>query len=168
MKGFTVYFPNQKWWLLAKTITIRKAELDDIKNASELQQMLWPDHTQEEMEIEMNRVITSLEGVVFLAFMRNKPVGFAECRLRKDYVEGANSSPVGYLEGIFVRPEYRRQGVAMKLFQHCERWAKKKGCFEMASDCEMQNNASIKLHSAAGFSEVNRIVCFTKTIGDDL
>lgn len=60
--------------------------MPDIGSASELQLMLWPDHTIEEMKIEMNRVITSLEGVVFLASIHDIPVGLAECRLRTDYV----------------------------------------------------------------------------------
>lgn len=40
---------------------------------------------------------------------------FAQCGLRHDYVEGRGSSPVGYLEGIFVEKEYRKQGCAKEL-----------------------------------------------------
>ena len=31
-----------------------------------------------------------------------RPAGFAQCQLRRDYVEGTKTSPVGYPEGIFV------------------------------------------------------------------
>ena len=54
------------------------------------------------------------------------PVGFAQCGLRRDYVEGTESSPVGYLEGIFVKESYRSKGCAKELLLACESWAKKK------------------------------------------
>jgi aminoglycoside 6'-N-acetyltransferase I len=141
-------------------MTIRTAGLSDIPLVAQLQLMLWPEHTPEEMKLEMHKVLDSpAEGVVFIAFIHENPAGFAECRLRRDYVEGTRTSPVGYLEGIFVHPDYRRQGIALQLFQHCEKWAKDKGCFEFASDCEVINNESIAFHSKAGFNEINRIVC---------
>jgi aminoglycoside 6'-N-acetyltransferase I len=149
-------------------MTIRTAGLSDIPLVAQLQLMLWPEHTLEEMKSEMKRVITSPDGVVFISFINGIPAGFAECRLRHDYVEGTRTSPVGYLEGIFVRLEYRRQGIAWHLFQQCEKWAKDKGCSEFASDCEVINNESIAFHSKAGFHEVNRIVCYSKKINQDI
>ena len=92
------------------------------------------------------------------------PVGFAQCGLRSDYVEGTESSPVGYLEGIFVKEQYRKQGYAKKLLAACEGWAKEQGCREFASDCELGNTGSFKFHMAMGFTEANRIICFTKRI----
>jgi aminoglycoside 6'-N-acetyltransferase I len=144
--------------------TIRAAGLADIQLVAELQLMLWPEHTLEEMILEMRKVIPSPDGVVFISCINGIPAGFAECRLRHDYVEGTRTSPVGYLEGIFVRPDYRRQGIAWHLFKHCEKWAKDNGCSEFASDCEVNNLASIAFHSRAGFTEIKHIVCFTKTI----
>lgn len=146
------------------TITIRPAQQTDIAIAAELQLLLWPDHSVEEMRIEMERVILSSEGVVMLAFQHEQPVGFAECRLRTDYVEGTHTCPVGYLEGIYVCENYRRLGVALSLLKSCEKWAKDKNCTEFASDCEVVNQASINFHHQSGFHEVNRIVCFTKKL----
>lgn len=91
-------------------------------------------------------------------------MGFAQCQLRRDYVEGTESSPVGYLEGIFVAEEYRHQGVARKLLAACEIWAKEQGCTEFASDCELANTASLRFHLNVGFQEANRIICFTKKL----
>jgi aminoglycoside 6'-N-acetyltransferase I len=149
-------------------MVIRTAGLSDIPLVAQLQLMLWPDHTLEEMKLEMQRVVASPDGVIFIAFINRIPAGFAECRLRHDYVEGTQTSPVGYLEGIFVRSEYRRQGIARKLFQYCEKWAKDKGCSEFASDCEVKNTESIAFHSKAGFTEINRIVCFSKKINQKI
>ena len=92
------------------------------------------------------------------------PVGFAQCQLRRDYVEGTESSPVGYLEGIYVVELWRKQGLAKALLAACEGWAKGKGCTEFASDCELDNTQSLQFHLKAGFREANRIICFTKKI----
>ena len=75
----------------------------------------------------------------FLKYENDFPIGFAQCQLRYDYVEGTKSSPVGYLEGIFVKEDYRSKGYAKELLAECETWAKENGCHEFASDCEIDN-----------------------------
>ena len=80
------------------------------------------------------------------------------------YVEGTHSSPVGYLEGIFIKAEYRNHGFAKELLKECEKWAKEKGCTEFASDCELDNDDSFRFHRAMEFEEANRIICFKKDI----
>jgi len=85
-------------------------------------------------------------------------------QLRHDYVEGTSTSPVGYLEGIYVRPAYRKQGMARKLVSACEAWAREKGCREFASDCLLDNRDSLAFHLALGFMEAGRIICFTKDL----
>ena len=84
--------------------------------------------------------------------------------MRHDYVEGTESSPVGYLEGIYVADRYRKQGAARELLSACESWAKEKGCTEFASDCELSNVQSLQFHLNVGFEEANRIICFTKKL----
>lgn len=100
----------------------------------------------------------------FLKYDQEIPVGFAQCQLRYDYVEGTATSPVGYLEGIFVKEDYRQKGYARELLNACEKWAKEKGCEEFASDCEIDNMESFAFHNAMNFIEVNRIICFTKKL----
>lgn len=103
-------------------------------------------------------------NALFLLIINGTIEGFAQCGLRHDYVEGTNSSPVGYLEGIFVQEEYRKQGYAKQLLNYCEKWAKKKGCSEFASDCELDNEISRQFHINLGFDGANRIICFSKKI----
>ena len=86
------------------------------------------------------------ECAIYLYQIDNMPIGFAQCGLRHDYVEGTESSPVGYLEGIFIQEDYRRKGYARALMAECEKWAKQKGCSEFASDCELDNNVSLTFH----------------------
>ena len=79
-------------------------------------------------------------------------------------MEGTASSPVGYLEGIFVTEDCRRQGYAKLLLAACEVWAKEQGCREFASDCELENTESLRFHLNVGFEEAGRIICFVKTL----
>ena len=81
---------------------------------------LWPDHPLEEMGEEFASLLAREDSAVFLYREQGEAVGFAQCQLRHDYVEGTETSPVGYLEGIYVRKGARRQGVARKLLAACE------------------------------------------------
>lgn len=143
---------------------IRKAGMKDLHILVELACKLWPDNTVEEMCSEMGEIIVKPDAAFFLAYVEDVPVGFAQCQLRYDYVEGTESSPVGYLEGIYVTEEYRKHGIARELLSGCEIWAKRKGCTEFASDCELDNLQSLKFHLNVGFEEANRIICFTKKL----
>lgn len=123
---------------------------------------LWPHHSKEELSEEFCEFLSC--GIIFAAFEDSQMVGFAQCSLRNDYVEGCSHSPVGYLEGIFVLENYRQKGISRQLLLSCETWAKKQGCREFASDCELDNTQSLSFHLACGFEEANRIICFTKKL----
>ena len=143
---------------------IRKAERKDASAIAGLALQLWPDHSLAEFETEFTELAADPEAAVFLAFREETAVGFAQCQLRHDYVEGTENSPVGYLEGIFVAKQYRNQGTARMLLTACENWARTKGCTEFASDCELTNTQSLRFHLNVGFTEANRIICFTKKL----
>ena len=143
---------------------IPKAETADLAALAELACRLWPEHSVEEMIPELAETMAKPDAAFFLAYREDTAVGFAQCQLRYDYVEGTESSPVGYLEGIFVAELYRKQGLAKALLAACESWAKSKGCAEFASDCELDNTQSLQFHLNVGFREANRIICFTKKI----
>ncbi|MEO4055151.1 aminoglycoside 6'-N-acetyltransferase [Solibacillus sp. CAU 1738] len=143
---------------------IREATILDTKEAAELALLLWPDHTLEEFIQQMEELIEQQDAAIFLAFHEGESIGFAQCQLRYDYVEGTSTSPVGYLEGLYVKDAFRQQGVAKSLVKNCEKWAKIKDCQEFASDCELENNESLAMHLKLGFTEANRIICFKKTL----
>ncbi|MBS5970972.1 MAG: GNAT family N-acetyltransferase [Finegoldia magna] len=125
---------------------------------------IWENQNEDELEEEFKAILQSDEETCFIAFVKDMPVGFANVSLRFDYVEGTESSPVGYLEGIFVEENYRKQNIAKNLVKSCEDWAKKIGCTEFASDCLLDNTKSLKFHLAVGFIEANRIICFKKDL----
>src|SRR5699024_516934 len=126
--------------------------------------MLWPGHTLEAFIQDMEQLITEPDSAIILSYHDHKAIGFAQCQLRYDYVEGTSSSPVGYLEGLYVKEAFRKQAVAKNLVRFCEDWAKQKGCSEFASDCEWGNEESLAMHLKLVFQEANRVICFTKKL----
>lgn len=143
---------------------IRQASKNDIRIIAELAVKMWDDSSVEELADEFAELISKDTASIFLKYENDTPVGFAQCQLRSDYVEGTETSPVGYLEGIFILEGYRKRGYAKELLHACEAWAKEMGCTEFASDCELDNTDSLGFHMAMGFSEANRIICFTKKL----
>ena len=143
---------------------VKKASILEVEEIANLAMCLWKGHSFEDLKNEFKDIITNNNGVVFIKYVDQMAVGFAQCQLRVDYVEGTESSPVGYLEGIFVLKDYRLNGFAKELVKQCEIWAKGNGCVEFASDCEIDNVTSLNFHKAIGFKEKNRIICFAKNI----
>ena len=135
---------------------IREATQADALALAELAIKMWLGNTVSELQSEFLDLISSDNSVCFIKYVGNKEVGFVQCQLRNDYVEGTDTSPVGYLEGIFIEKEYRHRGYAKDLLSKFEKWAKEKNCTEIASDCEIDNDISLE--------EVNRIICFRKDI----
>lgn len=143
---------------------IKSALKKDAKILAKLAINMWSDATISELKKGFEELSDSDKAMCFIKFVDGKAIGFAQCQLRTDYVEGTDSSPVGYLEGIFVEREYRKCGYAKELLTECENWAKEKQCTEFASDCELVNEDSFHFHMALGFEEANRIICFKKDI----
>ena len=143
---------------------IRQAVAGDSGILAELAAKLWESRTPEELAGMFAGLLGSGGAACFLACHEGSPAGFAQCQLRHDYVEGTRTSPVGYLEGIFVLEEFRRRGLARRLMAACEDWARSKGCSEFASDCELDNDANLRFHLGLGFAEANRVICFKKEL----
>ena len=146
---------------------IQRATEHDTEVLAGLALLLWDNHDVAELREEFAEILKSEESACFLAYEAGVPVGFAQCQLRHDYVEGTDSSPVGYLEGVYVLEQYRRRSVARSLLAACEAWAAGKGCTEFASDCELHNTDSLRFHLGCGFHEANRIICLTKRLGTE-
>lgn len=131
-----------------------------------LREALWPDCSREEHLAEMSSFAADPERYVqFLAYAASRlPVGFAEASLRRDYVNGTETSPVAFLEGIFVAPEHRRRGIAAQLVNAVAEWATSRECREFASDVPLENGLSQVVHKALGFRETERVVFFRKVL----
>lgn len=147
---------------LAAIVEVREEHLEQW---TRLGVMLWPGHSFAELRESFLQILRSPKETAFLCRVGQDYAGFINVSFRVDYVEGSESSPTGYVEGIYVKELYRRQGIAKRLLEQGEAWALSRGCTQMGSDIEADNGGSYEFHTKAGFQEANRLICFIKDIG---
>jgi aminoglycoside 6'-N-acetyltransferase I len=131
-----------------------------------LRQALWPDETLEEHRKYARSLLNRTEDAVVLLAREEggDVVAFAEATLRRDYVNGCSASPVGFLEGVYVKPRCRNRGLSRLLCEALEDWAVDRGCIEFASDVLLQNALGQRVHEALGFEETERVVFYAKRL----
>lgn len=145
---------------------IWRAGPEDSDGWATMRHALWPEADVETHAAEIAEYFRDVKRVGFLASGDDGQwLGFAEAGLRHDYVNGCETSPVAFLEGIYVAPDARGQGVARALIASVENWARQTGCTEFASDALLENIASHAMHEALGFEETERVVYFRKLLG---
>lgn len=144
---------------------VRRLIEKDISEWFRLRKMLWDELPDEEHKSEMRDIYEHTETQLVLVAETSgaKLVGFLEASIRP-FVEDCHSEDVGYLEGWFVEPEYRENGIGGKLVRAAENWARKKGCEEMASDAEVGNELSLTAHQSLGYEETSRLVHLRKDL----
>ncbi|MDI9309674.1 MAG: GNAT family N-acetyltransferase [Limnohabitans sp.] len=125
---------------------------------------LWNDCDYEEEYDNYKQIIGLKNQICYLVKDQENYFAFIHITTRNEYVEGAESSPVAYIEGIYVKPNHQGNGVARKLVALAENWAKQKGLTQIASDTDISNIPSIDFHKRLGFIEVERVVCFIKDL----
>jgi aminoglycoside 6'-N-acetyltransferase I len=150
-------------------ITIRQLTMADRPAVAAARAALWPDASAEEHEAELARIlrgepVTTLPLQVFVAEDDGETLGFCEVDLRS-HADGCDPQrPVGYLEGWYVVPHRRGQGIGGALLAAAEGWARAHGCTEMGSDTWIDNEGSQRAHEALGFEMVDRCVHYRKAL----
>jgi aminoglycoside 6'-N-acetyltransferase I len=144
--------------------TIRRATYEDKWNWLQMRQRLWPEAPIEYLSFDLDDKLADPDYVVFVASSGDEgSIAFIEAGLR-DYGEGCETSPVGYIEAWYVDEHLRGQKLGRELILAAEHWAREKGCTEMASDTWLENEASITAHLKLGYAEVERLVHFAKRL----
>jgi aminoglycoside 6'-N-acetyltransferase I len=145
---------------------IRTVTPSDTTDWERLRQALWPSPAGEHAR-EVAKFFTSARThphEVLLAFDDGgRAIGFAEMAIRQ-HVAGCEVGRVAYLEGWYVEPAHRGTGVGRALVKAVEHWGRAQGCTELGSDTELHNTDSIAAHGALRFEEVERVVCFRKSL----
>ena len=146
------------------TVRIRVATAADIEAWSAMRAELWPEADPDELRAEA-LAWDATAGVALLAFDgAGRSAGMAEATLRHDYVNGTESSPVGFLEAWYVDAACRGRGIGRALIAAVDAWTREQGCTELASDALIDNAASHAAHAACGFEETERVVYFRKPL----
>lgn len=126
---------------------------------------LWPEYPRDEHRRDAINLLARGAVAVFLAVSPDGAVvGFAEASLRHDFVNGCDTSPVTFLEGIYVEPAWRKHGIARALCAAVGRWGIAAGCTEFASDSMLDEDDAHVFHRAVGFEETERVVYFRKSL----
>jgi len=148
-------------------MAIQIATSAELEGWIDLRARLWDDTSRERHRLEATDILKSAptEAVAILNVADDGDVrAFAEAALRHDYVNGCDTSPVAFLEGIFVHSADRATGVGRALLQAVQNWAQDRGCSELASDAHLDNLDSHAFHAALGFAETDRVVTFRKRL----
>ena len=149
--------------------TIRQAILSDWSQLAELRTTLWPessatDHARELQAILSGNFRSVMPLTIFVAERTGTILGFLEAGLRSCADSCDVSHPVGYVEGWFVVESHRGQGIGRALLTAAEDWARAQGCREMASDADIANTLSQRVHEASGFAVAGRSVLYRKSL----
>ena len=144
-------------------ILVREMQVSDRAAWAQMRSALWPDETKAAHAEMIETLLRSKDAWGFIAEMDGTPAGFAELAIR-DYANGCDIAPVPFLEGIWVSPLRRRQGIGARLIVHIEAFVRARGFCEMGSDTPIDNCASQAAHRSWGFSETERVVYFRKRL----
>src|SRR4030095_8748080 len=146
------------------SFTIRRATYEDKWDWLRMRQGLWPQAPIQYLDFDLDDRLSDPDYAVFVASRADgEIVAFIETGLR-DYGEGCETSPVGYIEAWYVDQHIRGQKLGRELVRVAEGWAREKGCAEMASDTWLENETSIAAHLKLGYQEADRLVHFMKTL----
>jgi aminoglycoside 6'-N-acetyltransferase I len=147
-------------------VTIREVVESDRNHWVRLREALWPgslsDHDTETRKYFEER---PKAPIIFVAEADGRLVGFLELDFRK-YAPGCRSSPVPFIEGWYVEPALQGRGIGRALVEAAEAHARAAGHQEIASDVELENTGSLAAHRALGYEEIERIVCFRRSLRD--
>lgn len=141
---------------------IKECRIENIDELINLAKFVYLNSSNVELKAEFQQLIEDKNSQIYLWIESNNLVGFAQFQIRYDYVEGIKRSPCGYLEGVFVKEEYRKKGIARALVEKGEEWSQNMNCYGFASDCEIDNHQSLLFHERIGFKEVSRNIHFVK------
>lgn len=109
-------------------------------------------------EIEMKKILDSSDWFCyFLISENNQILGMVELSSR-NIVDGCLSSPVAYLEGLYLKKKHRGMGLGREAIEMIKNWCKENKFAELGMDAEIENLAAQKFFSAIGLHETYRIV----------
>jgi aminoglycoside 6'-N-acetyltransferase I len=143
---------------------IRRYEPSDWDEWLRMNRALFPGLTLEVDEAEMRATLERSDAVVLVLERDDGSLaGYIEAGERS-IADGCLSSPVGYIEAWYVDPDVRRQGHGAALVGAAEDWARGRGYAEMASDALLDNEVSHRAHESIGYTEVDRVVTYRKSL----
>jgi aminoglycoside 6'-N-acetyltransferase I len=106
------------------SFTIRRATHADKPEWLRMRHGLWPEAPMDYLALDLDDRLADEDTAVFVTLNADgQLVAFIEVDLR-DYAEGCETSPVGYIEAWYVDSQARGQSLGRDLILAAERWAR--------------------------------------------
>lgn len=135
-------------------MSVRLMRPDEVPEVVKMMRVLWPNAGEYDFSDE----------TVYVWQRPDRSLGgFASFSLRP-WAEGCESAPVPYIEGWWVAPDLRQQGVGRELVATIELWCRERGYAELGSEAEIANDVSIQAHAALGFEPTVQLQFFRKRL----
>lgn len=154
---------RQKGQQMTDHVTIRRLEPGDRDEWIRLRHALWPHAELGELHDEADTLAADPRQPVFVAACGGRLCGMVEASIRTS-APGCHTENIGYLEGWYVEPAWREQGIGGRLVAAAEVWARAEGCTEMASDTTSDYPLSPTAHARLGYEETRRDIFFAKKL----
>ncbi len=145
-------------------VEIIRGSNENLEQLTELALALWQNTEKDLIKSDFVYTIGHLDHRVLLAKSDKEYIGFIHISIRSGFVEGADRTPVGYVDGIYVKPDFRRKGVAKELYHAGLEWLKSKKCTQVGGDIGINNNLCPDFYIGMGFKEVNRRIFYINDI----
>ena len=146
------------------SITIRKMTPGDRTAWMAMRHALWADEKESDHLAQIEALLQDPKQSAYLAITEDgQALGFAEVSLRA-FANGCREQPVPFLEGIWVSPAHRRQGIGRLLLNRLTADFRSQGFHEICSDADLENNCSHRAHEGWGFQETERVVYFRRKL----
>ncbi len=98
----------------------------------------------------LTRDLNSEWRKILIATKGNQIIGMILGKIfRSMYINGHER--IGYMTNLYVKEEYRKNGVAMKLINSLFNWFKSKDCKELTLEVYEKNNKAKQLFTKLGF-----------------
>jgi aminoglycoside 6'-N-acetyltransferase I len=137
---------------------LRAIAQHDFPEWKALRQALYNELKDADNDSEVQKIFASHDWHCwFVIDKQGNIIGLVELAAR-NIVDGCLSSPVAYLEGLYLKPGYRSKGIGKQIIKFILSWCAKNGYSELATDTELANTRAQHFYESTGFEETDRIV----------
>ena len=134
----------------AKDLDIfKEIRLESLREHPEVFAAVYEDEKSDPDEKWLERIANSdgRSNITFLAFVDHQPAGMTG--IFRGFSKKNKHS--GTIWGVYLRPRFRRQGLATALLQACEDWAKEKEMSVLKLNVLTTNSAAVGCYARFGF-----------------
>ncbi len=145
---------------MSVSISLQAIRIEQFDVWEEMRHALYPILDSSYNKQEMREIINKPEWFCYFIMQNDTQiVGMVELSSR-NIVDSCLSTPVAYLEGLYLQPSHRNQGIGKEVMHLITRWCVAKGFKELATDTELDNVHAQRFYKQLGFEETDRTVAF--------